>query len=97
MEIAKLLSSDLNEGFHNYRMIEPEQVNKMVLSLSSVGQLHPIVVQKTENSYNIIDGVKRFRASVILEIEDCDVPRQSMGTRVNQGFVRFTHPTFIAN
>jgi ParB family transcriptional regulator, chromosome partitioning protein len=72
MEIAKLLSRDLNEGFHNYRMIEPEQVDKMVLSLSSVGQLHPIVVQKTEDSYNIIDGVKRFRASMILEIEDLD-------------------------
>ena len=72
MEVSKLSSKDLNEGFHNYRMIEPEQVNKMVLSLSSVGQLHPIVVQKTEDSYNIIDGVKRFRASVILEIVDLE-------------------------
>jgi ParB/RepB/Spo0J family partition protein len=72
MEISKLLSKDLNEGFHNYRMIEPEQVDKMVLSLSTVGQLQPIVVQKTEDSYNIIDGVKRFRASKILEIEDLD-------------------------
>ncbi len=72
MEMAKLSSRDLNEGFHNYRMIEPDQVNKMVLSLSSVGQLHPIIVQKTDDSYNIIDGVKRFRASVILEIEDLE-------------------------
>lgn len=69
METARLSPKNLQEGFHNYRLIEPEQVNKMVLSLSSVGQLQPIVVQKLEDSYNIIDGIKRYRASVILEIE----------------------------
>ncbi len=72
METARLSPRNLQEGFHNYRLIEPEQVNKMVLSLSSVGQLQPIVVQKVEDSYNIIDGIKRYRASVILEIEDLE-------------------------
>jgi len=87
METARLSSKGLNEGFHNYRLIEPEQVQKMVLSLSSVGQLHPIVVQKIEDSYNIIDGIKRYRASVILEIEALDAYIMEVDNRLAKAMI----------
>ena len=42
----------------------------MVASMMSGGQLQPVILQKQEDGYNIIDGTKRYRAALELGVEE---------------------------
>jgi len=50
------------------RLNRPEQIVAMQNSLETEGQLHPIVVQKTASAYLLLDGFKRYYASVSLNL-----------------------------
>lgn len=60
----------IREWSNEYRLIHPASVSGMVSSMRSTGQLQPIILQEKEDSYNIIDGIKRYRAAQELGIEE---------------------------
>lgn len=53
----------IREWSNKYRLLQPDSVRNMAASLQSVGQLQPIILQKEDEVYNLIDGIKRFRAA----------------------------------
>jgi ParB/RepB/Spo0J family partition protein len=42
----------------------------MVVSMQSVGQLQPVILQKQEDRFNLIDGIKRYRAALELGLQE---------------------------
>ena len=59
----------IREWSNEYRLISPEALRAMVVSMQSTGQLQPVILQKQEDGYNIIDGIKRYRAALELGLE----------------------------
>jgi ParB family chromosome partitioning protein len=70
MEPISIKAEKIQEWSNRYRLIQPEAVKGMVVSMQSVGQLQPVILQKQEDSYNLIDGIKRYRAALELGLED---------------------------
>jgi len=60
----------IREWSNEYRLISPDSVRAMVVSMLSCGQLQPIILQKQEDTYNIIDGIKRYRAALELGLDE---------------------------
>jgi len=60
----------IREWSNEYRVIQPDAVRGMVASMMSGGQLQPVILQKQEDGYNIIDGTKRYRAALELGVEE---------------------------
>jgi len=56
----------IREWSNEFRLIQPEAVRGMVLSMRSAGQLQPIILLKNDDGYHIIDGIKRYRAAMEL-------------------------------
>jgi len=63
MNIVEIPVAEIQETFMVYRVLDLEQINKMALSISREGQLHPIIVQRTDDGYHLIDGFKRYKAA----------------------------------
>jgi ParB/RepB/Spo0J family partition protein len=70
MDPITIKTEQIREWSNEYRLIYPEAVRGMVASMMAGGQLQPVILQKQEDSYNIIDGIKRYRAAVELGIEE---------------------------
>jgi ParB/RepB/Spo0J family partition protein len=62
----------IREWSNEYRVIQPDAVRGMVASMMSGGQLQPVILQKQEDGYNIIDGTKRYRAALELGVEELE-------------------------
>lgn len=60
----------IREWSNEYRLISQGSVRAMVASMMSGGQLQPVILQKQEDSYNIIDGIKRYRSAVELGLDE---------------------------
>ena len=60
----------IREWSNEYRLIHPDAIRGMVASMMSGGQLQPIILQKQEETYNIIDGIKRYRAALELGLQE---------------------------
>lgn len=70
MEPLSIKTEKIREWSNEYRLIQPEAVRSMVASMQSGGQLQPVILQKQDDSYNLIDGIKRYRAALELGIEE---------------------------
>ena len=70
MEPISIKAEKIQEWSNRYRLIQPEAVKGMVVSMQSVGQLMPVILQKQEDSFNLIDGIKRYRAALELGLQE---------------------------
>ena len=70
MEPISIRAEKIQEWSNRYRLIQPEAVKGMVVSMQSVGQLMPVILQKQEDSFNLIDGIKRYRAALELGLQE---------------------------
>jgi ParB/RepB/Spo0J family partition protein len=70
MEPISIKAEKIQEWSNRYRLIHPEAVKGMVVSMQSVGQLQPVILQKQEDSFNLIDGIKRYRAALELGLQE---------------------------
>lgn len=70
MEPIPVKAEKMQEWSNEYRLIHPDAVRGMVSSMQSVGQLQPIILQRQVDRYNIIDGIKRYRAALELGLEE---------------------------
>lgn len=66
------MTEQIREWSNEYRLITPESVRAMVSSIREGGQLQPIILQKGEEGYNLIDGIKRYRAALEVGLEKLD-------------------------
>ncbi|MCK5784827.1 MAG: ParB/RepB/Spo0J family partition protein [Desulfobacterales bacterium] len=62
IEIGKI-----DRSFSEMRLTRPEQIAWMQNSLKAVGQLHPVVVRKKKDVYQMLDGFKRYYACQALK------------------------------
>jgi len=61
--LVEVLLSDLVPNPHQPRkVIDPEAIRELAASIESEGLLQPVTVRKTENSYEMIAGERRWRA-----------------------------------
>lgn len=70
MDPIPVKAKKIQEWSNEYRLIYPDAVRGMVTSMQSVGQLQPVILQKQGDRYNIIDGIKRYRAALELGLEE---------------------------
>jgi len=70
MNPINIKTVQIREWSNAYRLIQPESVRQMASSMRTGGQLQPVILQKDNDCYNIIDGIKRYRAALELGIEE---------------------------
>jgi len=51
----------------SYRLLFPGQIKMMKQSLERVGQLQPVIARQTGESYQLIDGFKRYANKMIMQ------------------------------
>jgi len=69
MEPIMVKTQDIREWSNEFRLIWPETVRSMELSMRSTGQLQPLILLKNDDGYHIIDGIKRYRAALEIGLE----------------------------
>jgi ParB family transcriptional regulator, chromosome partitioning protein len=72
MEPIKIKTEQIREWSNEFRLIYPETVRNMALSMQSNGQLQPLILLRNDEGYHIIDGIKRYRAALELDIEELE-------------------------
>jgi len=70
MEPILVKTDQIREWSNEYRLILPEAVRSMELSMRSTGQLQPMILLKNDHGYHIIDGIKRYRAALEIGLEE---------------------------
>jgi ParB/RepB/Spo0J family partition protein len=84
MNPLSVKTEQIREWSNTYRLIHPDAVRGMVASMQSTGQLQPIILQLHDDRYNIIDGIKRYRAAQELGMEEL----QSLVFEVNTAMAK---------
>lgn len=70
MKPIKIKIEQIREWSNEFRLIYPEAVRNMGLSMQLNGQLQPLILLKNDEGYHIIDGIKRYRAALELGMEE---------------------------
>jgi ParB/RepB/Spo0J family partition protein len=70
MDPMMVKTQEIREWSNEFRLIQPEAVRSMELSMQSTGQLQPVILLKNDDGYHIIDGIKRYRAALELGLEE---------------------------
>ena len=70
MEPIMVKIHQIQEWSNEFRLIQPDAVKNMELSMRSTGQLHPLILLKSDQGYLIIDGNKRYHAALALGLEE---------------------------
>lgn len=70
MNQQKIRIEEIDTGFSCFHMTFPARIKAMERSLSSSGQLNPVIVRPYEEKYQLLDGFKRFYAAQSLKWED---------------------------
>lgn len=70
MEPIMVKTRQIREWSNEFRLIQPDAVKSMELSMRSTGQLHPLILLKNDRGYHIIDGNKRYHAALALGLEE---------------------------
>jgi len=70
MDPIMVKTQEIREWSNEFRLIQPEAVRSMELSMRSTGQLQPLILLKNDQGYHIIDGIKRYRAALELGLEE---------------------------
>lgn len=63
-------TDQIREWSNQYRLICPEAVRGMELSMQTTGQLQPLVLLKDGQGFLIIDGIKRYHAALNLGLAE---------------------------
>jgi len=63
-------TDQIREWSNEFRLIQPEAVRSMELSMRSTGQLQPLILLSNDQGYHIIDGIKRYRAALEIGLEE---------------------------
>ncbi len=72
METKCILMGEIGTEFSCFRLSSPARVSAMERSLSSSGQLYPVVVRVQEGTYQLLDGFKRYYAARSLQWEQLE-------------------------
>ncbi len=70
MEPIKVKTDQIQEWSNEFRLVYPDAVRAMGLSMQSTGQLQPLILLKNDDGYYIIDGIKRYRAALELGLAE---------------------------
>ena len=70
MEPMMVKTEEIREWSNEFRLIQPEAVRSMELSMRLSGQLQPLILLKNDDGYHIIDGIKRYRAALEIGLEE---------------------------
>ncbi len=70
MEPIKVKTDQIQEWSNEFRLIYPDAVRAMGLSMQTTGQLQPVILLKNDDGYYIIDGIKRYRAALELGLTE---------------------------
>jgi len=70
MDPIMVKTHQIREWSNEFRLIQPEAVRSMELSMRGAGQLQPLILLKNDEGYHIIDGIKRYRAALELGLEE---------------------------
>lgn len=70
MDPIMVKTEHIREWSNEYRLIQPEAVRSMELSIRSTGQLQPLILLKNDQGYHIIDGIKRYRAALEIGLKE---------------------------
>ncbi len=70
MDPIMVKTHQIRQWSNEFRLIQPEAVRSMELSMRSTGQLQPLILLKNDEGYDIIDGIKRYRAALALGLEE---------------------------
>ena len=60
----------IREWSNEFRLIQPDAVRSMELSMRTTGQLQPLILLKNDLGYHIIDGIKRYHAALSLGLQE---------------------------
>jgi ParB/RepB/Spo0J family partition protein len=69
MDPIMIRTEHIREWSNEYRLINPEAIRNMELSMRSTGQLQPLILLKNDQGYHIIDGIKRYRAALEIGLD----------------------------
>lgn len=69
MEPIMVKTEEIREWSNEFRLIQPEAVRSMELSMRTTGQLQPVILLKDDDGYHIIDGIKRYRSALEIGLE----------------------------
>ncbi len=70
MEPIMVKTGQLRQWSNEFRLIHPDAVRSMELSMQSTGQLQPQILLKNDEGYHIIDGNKRYQAALALGLKE---------------------------
>lgn len=71
MNIVMLPVSDLQDNPKNFfRPLSQEELDELVSSIQQLGILHPLIVRKTEQGYEVLSGHQRKRAAEALGLKE---------------------------
>jgi ParB/RepB/Spo0J family partition protein len=70
MDPIMVKTQEIREWSNEFRLIQPEAVRSMELSMRSTGQLQPLILLKNDDGYHIIDGIKRYRSALEIGLEE---------------------------
>ncbi len=60
----------IREWSNEFRLVQPDALRSMELSMRSTGQLQPLILLKNDQGYHIIDGIKRYHAALALGLQE---------------------------
>ena len=63
-------TEEIREWSNEFRLIQPDAIRNMELSMRLSGQLQPVILLKNDDGYHIIDGIKRYRAALELGLKE---------------------------
>jgi ParB/RepB/Spo0J family partition protein len=69
------------------RLMRPAQVKEMARSLEQLGQLQPVVVREEGDKYQLIDGFKRYYASVEMSSAVLDATLLAVSEAVGKAMI----------
>lgn len=72
METRSIPIEGIGTDFSCYRLSSPARVSAMERSLSSSGQLYPVVVRLHQGAYQLLDGFKRYYAACSLDWKELE-------------------------
>jgi ParB family transcriptional regulator, chromosome partitioning protein len=70
MDPIMVKTHQIRQWSNEFRLIQPDAVRSMELSMQSTGQLQPLILLKNDEGYHIIDGNKRYHAALALGLEE---------------------------
>ena len=70
MEPIMVKTHQIRQWSNEFRLIQPDAIRSMELSMQSTGQLQPLILLKNDEGYHIIDGIKRYQAALALGLEE---------------------------